>query len=290
MREPGLDGDYPFSEPIPVRLHTVQGAGGVSLAVYDAGDLYGPTLLFLHGFSQCHLSWRRQFQSALGLGFRLVAVDLRGHGYSDKPRGAYGDGRLWADDLQAVISSLQLERPLLVGWSYGAMVVADYLRHYGQAHLSGIHFVSPMVKSGSEEAFALLAPEMLGLIPGLFTHEEPACRSTLETFVSLLHHAPVSAQTRNLVLGYTQQVPAHVRESLGSRSVDNDDVLHRLTLPVLVTHGLQDRIVLPDSSHHLASVVPDAQVSFYPGVGHSPFWEDSRRFNRELAAFAARCW
>ena len=100
----------------------------------------------------------------------------------------------------------------------------------------------------------------------------------------------MSAETRGAVLGYNQLVPPHVREALGSRSVDNDDVLHRLTIPVLVSHGLEDRVMRTDSSRHLASVIPDAQLSLYPGVGHSPFWEDSKRFNRELAAFAARCW
>jgi len=289
-RESGLTVDSPFPEPIPVRVHSIRGGGGVSLSVYDAGDLYGPPLFFIHGFSQCHMAWRRQFQSALSLGFRVVALDLRGHGQSDKPRGAYGDGRLWAEDLHAVITSLGLERPLLVGWSYGGIVISDYLRHYGQAHLAGLHFVSAIVKSGSEEAFSVLAPEMLSLIPGLFTPEEAACQPHLERFVSLLHHQPVPAVTRDLVLDYTRRVPSHVREALGSRAVDNDDVLRRLTLPVLVSHGLEDRVVLPASSRHIASVIPDAQVSLYPEIGHSPFWEDARRFNRELAAFAARCW
>jgi pimeloyl-ACP methyl ester carboxylesterase len=288
VRVPGFDS--PFAESVPVRVHSLQGGGGVSLSVYDAGDLYGPTLLFVHGFSQCHLAWWRQFQSALALGFRLVALDLRGHGYSGKPRGAYADGRLWADDLQAVISGLELQRPLLVGWSYGGLVISDYLRHYGQEQVSGVHFVSAMVKSGSEEAFGMLAPGMLGLIPGLFAQDEATCHSTLDSFVSLLFHRPVAAETRGSVLAYNQLVPAHVREALGSRSVDNDDVLRRLTVPVLVSHGLEDRVMRTDSSRHIASVIPDAQLSLYPGVGHSPFWEDSRRFNRELAAFAARCW
>jgi len=290
LHEPGTGSDSPFRQSVPVRVHSVRGGGGLPLCVYDAGDLYGPPLLFLHGFSQCHLAWRRQFQSALGLGFRLVAVDLRGHGHSDKPPGVYGDSRLWADDLRAVISRLGLERPLLVGWSYGAMVIADYLRHYGQEHLSGIHFVSPMVKSGSEEAFALMAPGLLALIPGLFARDDATCRASLESFTSLLHHQPVPPETHERILAYNQWVPPYVREGLGSRAVDNDEVLHRLTLPVLISHGLEDRVILPESSRHLASVVPEAQVSYYAGVGHSPFWEDSRRFNRELAAFAARCW
>lgn len=279
----------PF-ESIPLRVHSVEGAGGVSLSVYDAGDLYGPSILFLHGFSQSHASWRRQLESALGLGFRLVAMDLRGHGSSDKPRGVYGHGRLWAEDVQAVISTLGLERPVLVGWSYGGLVACDYLRHYGEAQVAGVHFVSALVKSGSEEGFGLLAPELLALVPGLFSEEPEAGQPALERFVSLLHGQPMTPELWSTVLAETQRVPAHVRAALGSRVVDNDDVLHRLTVPVMVTHGMEDRVVRPESSHHIASVVPGAQVSLYSGVGHSPFWEESRRFNRELAAFAARCW
>jgi len=282
------ENESPFFEPIPVRVHTVEGAGGVALRVYDAGDVYGPVLFFVHGFSQCHLAWRRQFQSALGLGFRLVALDLRGHGLSDKPHGPYGDGRVWAKDIHAVITALELDRPLMVGWSYGGMIVADYLRHFGQGYVAGVHFVSAMVKSGSEEAFGMLSPEMHALVPGLFTEE--GGRDTLERFVSLLHHQPVSQETRKRVLAYTEMVPAYVREALGSRTEDYDEVLQGLSVPVLVTHGLEDRVVMPASSRHIASLVPGAQVSLYSGVGHSPFWEDARRFNRELAAFAARCW
>jgi non-heme chloroperoxidase len=282
--------DVPSSEPTSRRVHTLRGGGGVALRVYDLGDPHGPPLLFIHGFSQCHRAWRRQLHSALGLGFRLVAVDLRGHGDSDKPRGAYGDGRLWADDIQAIITGLALENPLLVAWSYGGMVVCDYLRHYGEQYVAGVNFVSAMVKSGTEEAFGLLAPQMLSLIPGLFTPEEVPSHAALETFVSLLHHEAVSQETRRLVLAYTEGVPSHVREALGSRSVDNDDVLRRLSVPVLVSHGQEDRVVLPASGRHIASLVPHAQVSLYGDTGHSPFWEEARRFNRELAAFAARCW
>lgn len=272
------------------RVHTVRGGGGAALSVYDAGDPHGPALLFIHGFSQSHLAWWRQFHSALALGFRMVAVDLRGHGHSDKPACGYDDGRLWAQDLQAVITTLGLKRPLLVAWSYGGLVVTDYLRHCGQEHIAGVNFVSALVKLGTDEALGLLAPELRELLPGLFcAHEGPASRAALHDFVALLHHQPLPAEARRMVLAYSELVPARVRAGLGARVVDNDRVLERLEVPVLVSHGLEDRVVRPDSSQHLAARVPGARLSLYPGTGHSPFWEDARRFNRELAAFAARC-
>ena len=81
------------------------------------------------------MCWRHQVDSALAEEFRVVALDLRGHGMSDRPLDAdqYQDARLWAADIAAVIDQLNLERPTLVGWSYGGFVICDYLRAYGEA-------------------------------------------------------------------------------------------------------------------------------------------------------------
>ena len=83
----------------------------------------GRPILFIHGFSQCWLAWSRQLNSDLADGYRLVAMDLRGHGLSEKPRDGYSDSRLWADDIDAVIRTLNLDHPVLCGWSYGLVVL-----------------------------------------------------------------------------------------------------------------------------------------------------------------------
>ena len=73
----------------------------------------------------------------------LVAYDLRGHGMSEAPLEAehYTDGALWADDVAAIIDQLRLDRPVLVGWSYGSFVICDYVRAHGQAdHPSDLGF------------------------------------------------------------------------------------------------------------------------------------------------------
>ena len=85
------------------RLHRIEGGGGLPLLVAEGGQADGPPIILLHGFSQCHLCWYRQFEGRLADRFRLIAPDLRGHGGSAKPedQAAYSDGRLWADDLAA---------------------------------------------------------------------------------------------------------------------------------------------------------------------------------------------
>jgi non-heme chloroperoxidase len=59
-------------------------------------------------------------------------------------------------------------------------------------------------------------------------------------------------------------------------------------VPVLVTHGMEDRVALVAMARYTESVVANAQISLYEGVGHMPFWEDAPRFNRELAAFVTK--
>src|SRR5215207_944789 len=108
-----------------MKHHTIAGGGGIRLHVVEAGDPRGQAILFIHGFSQCSLAWSRQLGSDLGRQYRLVAMDMRGHGASDKPRDAYGDSKLWADDVYAVIRELGLDQVILCGWSYGPLVILD---------------------------------------------------------------------------------------------------------------------------------------------------------------------
>ena len=81
-------------------------------------------------------------------------------------------------------------------------------------------------------------------------------------------------------------VPTEVRGALFAREIDADAVLSRLSVPVLVTHGLADAIVLTSMAEHVIEVCGTARASWYEDVGHLPFLEDSDRFDRELAEFA----
>lgn len=277
------------SEFRPVRLHTVKGSGGVELCVAEAGHPEGPTVLFVHGFCQSHESWNRQLQSALGLDFRMVAVDLRGHGRSGKPETGYADGRVWAEDLRAVITSLKLERPVLVGWSYGGVVVTDYLRHYGQQGVAGAVFVGALTRLGKPEFYADFGPEFLPLLPALLSPDPAQSGPAMKAFASLLFHAPPEPAVLEQVLAAILPVPLSVRLGVAQRAEDAADVLGALKIPVLVAHGQADRVVLPEAGQLIASRVPHAEVSLYPAVGHSPFMEDVPRFNKELVRFIARC-
>jgi len=150
--------------------------------------------------------------------YRLIAMDMRGHGLSDKPREGYMDSRLWADDVNAVMQTLRLDRPILCGWSYGPLVILDYIRHYGEDCISGISFVGGVTKLGTEEASSVLTPEFLSLIPGFFAMSAEESVRSLESLLRLCFTQELSAENLYLMLGYNVSVPPYVRQALFSRS------------------------------------------------------------------------
>ena len=267
-----------------VKNHKIEGGGGIQLNVEEAGNPKGKPVLFIHGFSQSRLCWNKQIKSDLANDFRLVTLDIRGHGLSEKPQDAYGDTQLWADDIQAVIAMLELDHPVLSGWSYGGEIICDYLRHYGEENISGLNFVGAISKLG-EPVFPFLGQEFLALADGFFSNVVEESVVALEKFMRLCVHDDPTPEDFYFFLGYNTIVPPYVRVGLFSRAIENDDILSQITKPTLITHGNEDEIVLLKMAKYHASKISQAQVSYYPGTGHAPFWEKPGRFNTEMRSF-----
>jgi non-heme chloroperoxidase len=246
--------------------------------------------VLIHAFSQNHLCWAKQYESALADEFRLVAYDLRGHGMSDAPLEPehYTDGGLWADDLAAILDALRLDRPVLVGWSYGAFVIGDYLRAYGQDRIAGIDFVGGAVKLGPAAFGTLIGPGFLDHFAGITADDLPTNILATRAFVRGLVAKPLDADEFETALCWNIVVPARIRASLAAREIDLDDVLGRLEVPLLVSHGRADTIALPAMAEHIMTAGPTAEASWYDGVGHAPHLEEPERFNRELAELTRR--
>lgn len=273
----------------PIGRHEVRGGGGLRLHVREWGDRHGPPLLFVHGWSQSQLCWARQVEGPLARRFHIVTFDNRGHGMSEKPLDAepYLDPGLWADDLAAVIDQLGLDRPVLVASSYGGFVVTDYVRAYGEQAIAGIDLVGAAVML-KPPRFDHIGPGLLQNAPDACGQDLAASIAAIRRFLDACSARPLSPQTWSTALGWNMVVAPEVRGALISREIDADDVLSSLTVPVLVTHGRADAIVLPSMAEHVLDVCRTAEPSWYDGTGHFPFLEDPARFDRELDAFAAR--
>jgi non-heme chloroperoxidase len=218
---------------------------------------------------------------------RIVALDLRGHGLSDKPREGYTDSKLWADDVHAVIRTLELDHPVLCGWSYGPLVILDYIRHYGEDAIRGINFVGGITKLGSDAALAVLAGEFLSHIPGFFSTDAQESVHALDSLVRMFFAHEITPEDHYLMLGYNAWVPPYVRQALFSRSFDNDDLLPKIRTPVLITHGARDAIVKPTVIDQQMACITHVTIRMIADAGHACFWDEAATYNRCLQEFIA---
>ena len=270
-----------------MKIHTITGSGGVRLHVVETGNPDGPPILFIHGISQSWLTWRYQLRSELQDDFRLIAMDLRGHGMSDKPQDdSYIDSRVWADDLHAVITELGLRDPILSGWSYGPLVMLDYVRHYGEGGIGGMNFIGGVTKLGSEDAMLALTPEFLGLVSGFFSNDVQESAKAMTSLIRLCFSKEPSERDLYMMLGYNLSTPPYVRQAMFSRSFDNDDLLPKLRKPLLITQGTDDKIVRVRAAEEIRAAVPHSTLVLMEGAGHAVFHEEPEKFNDRLRDFA----
>lgn len=263
----------------------VRAPDGTRLAVYEWGKPEGAEVVLVHGFAQCHLCFEPQVR-ALADRFRVVAFDFRGHGASEQPAdpAAYQGSRVWADDLATVMAAKGLKRPVLVGWSMGGRVIRQYLINYGDADIAGINFVASQVIE--EPRFR--GPGAPKPLPDRLTLAEEIDLA-IDFLDGCFGKKPDEALFRR-ALGYNVRVPVSVRRAIAGWSTPAPltiDALRRVTVPVLITHGRRDTVVLPAAAETAAQTIAHAQLSWFDDCGHSPFAEAPARFNDELAAFVA---
>jgi pimeloyl-ACP methyl ester carboxylesterase len=177
---------------------------------------------------------------------------------------------------------------VLVGWSYGAFVICDYIRAYGQGRIAAVNFVEGAVKLGEAAFGTLIGPGFLDHFVDATADDLPANIRGMRAFLRACLVKPVSADDFETALCWNMVVPPQVRASLAAREIDGDDVLRALEVPLLVTHGRADTVVLPAMAEHVLATCPAAEVSWYDGVGHAPHLEEPGRFNRELAGLTRR--
>jgi pimeloyl-ACP methyl ester carboxylesterase len=254
----------------------------VNISAQEWGNPNGREIVFIHGFMQSHLSWIKQLHNPdLARQFRMISYDVRGHGGSDKimdPK-LYNTGEGFADELNAVIKAASLQRPILVGWSYGTRIIGDYLIKYGASKLAGLNFVGG-VGNGNPSHFGSAMP----LIPKTATEDLAQNIEATRAFLRGCFEKQPSAEEFEIMLAFNMVVPPKIRGWL-RRPAPYEQALKAVTVPSLVTHGVADRILGIGVGNYLVATVPGALGSFYDGIGHSPFWEDAPRFNRELIAF-----
>lgn len=266
-----------------VEPYTVTAPDGVRIAVQEAGDPNGQPIIFIHGLLGSHLSWEKQVNSPELQRYRLITFDMRGHGLSGQPEraDAYRDGRRWADDLAAVIAGSGARQPVLVGWSLGAAVATNYLAAYGDEKIAGAVYVGGVIELKPEQIVS--HPQVYSAMasPDLKTHLDAE-----REFVALCFATQPDAQTFQRLLANAAMASQTMQNAVHGMSLNAPKGLEAMHKPLLLIYGARDALVQAEPSFSRAKALnPRAIGKFYPEAGHSPFIEETQRFNRDLSAF-----
>ena len=267
----------------------VKGAGEVPLLVVETGNRSNPTIVFLHGMSQSHLAWEAQFDSELADHFHLVAFDLRGHGGSGKPwqEADYSGSQVWADDVDAVIKAFDLEDVTIAAWSFGGYVAMAYLRTYGSDNVKAINLVGSL--AGLTEGIDNSQEISEEMARGAKNRASLNLRKNIQghkAMPDLLFARPIPNRDRKWSFYSSLMFPSYVLRSLSNLPLKNEDMIDLINVPVLVTVGSEDVGVSETDAAVLAEKLPNASLSTYKGVGHSPMLEEAGRYNLELEILA----
>jgi pimeloyl-ACP methyl ester carboxylesterase len=243
----------------------------------------GPPVLLLHGILQDSRAWRRQLD-ALSDEFTVVAWDAPGCGRSSDPPEAF---RLpeYADCLAAFVDALGLDRPHVLGLSFGAVLALELYRrqpriartlvlasaYAGWAGSLSAEVVEQRLEQALREAD--LPPDQFvpGWIPGLLT-ESASAEMVDEVKAMMFEFHPA---------GY--RAMAH-----GLAEADLRDVLPDIDVPTLLLHGDADRRSPLPVAEDLHARIPASTLVVLPGVGHLANLEAAESFNAEVRRFLRR--
>jgi len=257
---------------------------GVKIYYEEAGN--GPPLVFLHGWCMSSRVWA--FQDELAASYRVIKLDLRGHGRSSTSAYGYAFAD-FAIDLPAFFAQLDLHGATLVGWSMGAQVALQAFPALRQ-QLVALVLVSgtPKFIAAEDFPYAISAIEGRGMALRLKRDYD----RTMEGFIRRMFvDGELEWDTYKRI---ARQV---IRESrlpelyvaLESLAVlvegDQRHMLADVDLPTLIIHGDQDQICLPEAASYMARQIADARLWMLEGVGHAPFLSRPAEFNAILKDF-----
>ena len=277
------------------RYHRIAGPG-MQLAVVTYGDPSNPALLLVHGALQSQLCWRYQYE-ALAQQYYVVALDLPWHGDSSLvPSDVVSTPEIWADSIRAVIVSLHLlDRPLCIGcWSFGGLVIRNYISRYGLGKIQGLLSVASILPGMAFSLSALFQKPDAAFVTEQLANTQGDLQQRIgavERFVVNLTNAPLDPLERYLTYGYNLRsflALEHLGASLMADVADDANAfLANITVPVLLVHGDQDALVPVELAQQTAQRLAVSNLLVYPKCGHSPFVEYADRFNRDVAQFLA---
>ena len=263
--------------------------GGINVRYLEAGE--GPAVLLVHGLSTSMVTWHCNIDALVSGGYRVLALDLPGHGDSDKPKDLDYDPADAAELIRQFLVALKLDRISLVGNSAGGLVVSLFSLAYLQ-QVEKLILVAP--GGMGRHVTWLLRAMSVPVIGELFY--QPRLQSPLALARRLFFRPPsvlteVLAEmerVRNLP-GARHAAIQSIRSSvnlLGQRK--KSFILDRLRdfqRPLLTIWGEEDAILPVSQAGAVRRALPQSLIRVIPECGHWPHMEKAEQFNELLVRF-----
>jgi pimeloyl-ACP methyl ester carboxylesterase len=258
---------------------------GAKIAYADSGR--GRPLLLLHGL-MAHRGFF-QFQASLADQFRLIEVDLRGHGASRRP-GETPDVAQLAGDVAGLCQQLDLQDAIGVGWSLGATVLWHVLSGPAADRFAASVIIDMTPRVLNEGAW------QLGLSDEACEARSAAMKDDFEAFATGAGYAifaqPLDARTAPLAAWAGEEFARNDPAAIGAlwESLVEQDVrplLADIAQPTLIVHGAQSGLYGSGTADYLAAALPNARALPFARSGHAPHLEQPELFNTAIREFAA---
>lgn len=251
---------------------------GITLSYAAVGDRFAPVVILLPGPTD---SWRsyEPVLERLPSSIMAVAVSQRGHSDSDKPAGGYRVED-FAGDVVGLLDSLDLERAVLAGHSASCLVARRVAIDRPERVAGLVLEASPTTLRGDIGFQEFVRSVVSGL-------EDPIDPGFARSFVVDTSSDELAPEVLDRLVEELLEVPARVWREMFSALLRYDDVdqLGRITAATLLIWGDTDRLVGRAMQQELAARIALAELIVYPGIGHTPRWEDPPRFASDVAAF-----
>jgi pimeloyl-ACP methyl ester carboxylesterase len=258
--------------------------GDIELSYERSGS--GPPLLAIMGMSGTALHWGEPFLAELRESFDVIAYDHRGVGESSRLDGELTIAQL-AEDAHGLLAALEIDAAHVLGISMGGMVAQEL----ALAHPESVLTLTLGCTYCGGEGSAHAAPEVIQrLFEAMSSGDrERAIRAGWEINVSAQKAAEEDAYATFLEIAQRRAVavPVVMAQAQAILAHDTRERLGRLTMPTLVLHGTEDQMLPVQNGRLIASLIPDAQLEIFDGVGHLFFWEQPERSAELIRTLAA---
>lgn len=263
---------------------SVRARDGVRLFHRDWGS--GQPVLFVHSWALDHTIWNYQTLFLGQHGFRCVAFDWRGHGRSDTPATAY-DLDSFADDVAAVIESLDLRDVVLVGHSTGGGHIVRYLARHGSSRVTKIILIAPTIPFAlrtNDNSYGAPRSYFEGLA-ALWAEDFP---KWIEDNKAPFFTPDTSPATMNWIADLMRgaYLPAITLAHLSYFPVDLRPDTRRIDRPTLILQGDKDvSAPLEITGRRATALIPNSVLKVYPGAAHGIFLTHHRQVNQDILGF-----